>query len=192
MNVRANIFMSFVIYACRSLYTEGHIYPSMSFVVIFIYSWPCWFHHAFNLFVSVSPIYRYGFSRLEEWHTCGILRHITNSWTRPHTCASSPSQHSCQKQCNLVSFIHQSWQCTSWNQHIEVLAISEHVFHFELCVVGIGILTFTSMCRLVWPPAKIFLCLWHVRKAWAVNVMKKMTLYSLIGDFGKSQNKIYL
>jgi hypothetical protein len=31
------------------------------------------------------------------------------------------------------------------------------------------------MCSIVWPAAKIFLCLWHVRKAWAENVVKKIS-----------------
>ena len=50
------------------------------------------------------------------------------------------------------------------------------------------------MCRLVWPNAKIFLCLWHVRKAWAENAVKKITtvgeratVLQMIGDvmYGK-------
>ena len=31
------------------------------------------------------------------------------------------------------------------------------------------------MCSIVWPAAKIFLCLWHVRKAWAENAVKKIS-----------------
>ena len=31
------------------------------------------------------------------------------------------------------------------------------------------------MCRLVWPDAKIFLFLWHVQKAWAENIVKKIS-----------------
>ena len=34
------------------------------------------------------------------------------------------------------------------------------------------------MCRLVWPDAKIFLCLWHVRKAWAENAIKKIPIHA--------------
>jgi hypothetical protein len=29
-------------------------------------------------------------------------------------------------------------------------------------------------CNNIWPRAKFFLCLWHVRKAWAENVVKKI------------------
>lgn len=29
--------------------------------------------------------------------------------------------------------------------------------------------------NIVWPHARILLCLWHVRKAWAGNAMKKIT-----------------
>jgi hypothetical protein len=29
-------------------------------------------------------------------------------------------------------------------------------------------------CRKVWPESKIMLCLWHVRKAWAENVVRKI------------------
>ena len=31
------------------------------------------------------------------------------------------------------------------------------------------------MCSIVWPVAKIFLCLWHVRKAWVENAVKKIS-----------------
>ena len=50
------------------------------------------------------------------------------------------------------------------------------------------------MCRLVWPEARIFLCLWHVRKAWAENAIKKIstvgeraTVLQMVGDimYGK-------
>ena len=50
------------------------------------------------------------------------------------------------------------------------------------------------MCRLVWPVARIFLCLWHVRKAWAENAVKKIstvveraTVLQMLGDvmYGK-------
>ena len=56
------------------------------------------------------------------------------------------------------------------------------------------ILTITSMCTLVWPAAMIFLCLWHVRKAWAKNAVKKIstvaeraTVLQMLGDvmYGK-------
>ena len=36
-------------------------------------------------------------------------------------------------------------------------------------------LLFWLMRRMVWPEAKIFLCLWHVRKAWAENAVKKIS-----------------
>ena len=58
----------------------------------------------------------------------------------------------------------------------------------------VGILTFTSMYRVVWPVAKIFLCLWHVRKVWAENAVKKIstvgeraTVLQMVGDvmYGK-------
>ena len=51
--------------------------------------------------------------------------------------------------------------------------------------------------RLVWPDAKIFLCLWHVRKAWAENVVKKIstvgeraTVLQMVGDimYGKGSD----
>ena len=35
------------------------------------------------------------------------------------------------------------------------------------------VLIVSCMCRLVWPDAKIFLCLWHVQKAWTENAIKK-------------------
>jgi hypothetical protein len=47
---------------------------------------------------------------------------------------------------------------------------------------------------LVWPEARIFLCLWHVRKAWAENAIKKIstvgeraTVLQMVGDimYGK-------
>lgn len=45
------------------------------------------------------------------------------------------------------------------------------------------------MCRIVWPGAKIFLCLWHVRKAWAENAVRKISsgvervaVLQLLGD----------
>ena len=50
------------------------------------------------------------------------------------------------------------------------------------------------MHRLVWPAAKIFLCLWHIRKAWVENVVKKVStlgervvVLQMVGDimYGK-------
>jgi hypothetical protein len=50
------------------------------------------------------------------------------------------------------------------------------------------------LCRVVWPGAKIFLCLWHVRKAWAENTVRKIStveeraaVLQLLGDimYGK-------
>ena len=50
------------------------------------------------------------------------------------------------------------------------------------------------MCSFVWPDAKIFLCLWHVWKAWAENAIKKIstvgecaTVLQMVGDimYGK-------
>ena len=36
----------------------------------------------------------------------------------------------------------------------------------------------SCMCRLVWPDAKILLCLWHVRKAWAKNAINKIPTHA--------------
>lgn len=50
---------------------------------------------------------------------------------------------------------------------------------------------------MVWPQSKIFLCLWHVRKAWAENAVKKIsnaaertTVLQMLGDimYGKGCN----
>ena len=32
-----------------------------------------------------------------------------------------------------------------------------------------------KLCRKVWPNTKIMLCLWHVRKAWVEDVVKKVS-----------------
>lgn len=56
------------------------------------------------------------------------------------------------------------------------------------------ILTSIVMCRVVWPAAKIFLCLWHVRNTWAKNVVRiidngieRVAVLQLVGDimYGK-------
>jgi hypothetical protein len=35
------------------------------------------------------------------------------------------------------------------------------------------------VCRKVWPTATIMLCLWHVRKAWAENLVQKINSLEL-------------
>ena len=55
--------------------------------------------------------------------------------------------------------------------------------------IWFSVLTLSFVCRVVWPGAKIFLCLWHVRKAWAENAVRKIAcavervaVLQLVGD----------
>ena len=65
---------------------------------------------------------------------------------------------------------------------------------FRVFFLSAPTLLISFLRSMVWPQAKIFLCLWHVRKAWAENAIKKIssvaertTVLQMLGDimYGK-------
>lgn len=52
-----------------------------------------------------------------------------------------------------------------------------HVFHYVIYAFRILIVSCT--CKIMWPDVKIFLCLWHVWKAWPENAIK---IISIVGE----------
>jgi hypothetical protein len=75
-------------------------------------------------------------------------------------------------------------QCASWNQCPKVRICYKSktfdiYFHSIPCwrifvcePIALEFYSHACICSNIWPGAKVFLCLWHVYKAWADNVIK--------------------
>ena len=166
--------MSDAVYGLPCIYI--YIFLIYSFAVIYHLLCTCWFHHALNLLCVSIPYIPLWFLMI------GGMAYLWHSL--PYHELVSKTSYLCFKPFTTeLPEINATWCPSSIivdNAQAEINTLRYYQYPnmsltCEQCAIVSGILTFTSMCRLVWPAAKIFLCLWHVRKAWAENAVKKIS-----------------
>ena len=101
--------------------------------------------------------------------------------------------------CTFYFVVWHHYVCHSVLQPVLVWRINFSLLHVvsSMFFISAHNLLFWLMRSMVWPQAKISLCLWHVRKSWAENAIKKIsnaakhtTVLQMLGDimYGKGCN----
>ena len=130
---------------------------------------------------SIHYIHDHGIWWLAKRHSSCFSHHILCTWIGHATYSSVVGGMGQKRKSSVETIFCNCGQHPSWNQHTQVYpwhCVLQSAFQyfavFSRCIFVVHHLHH-FLCNVVWPNARIFLCLWHMRKAWAENAVKKIT-----------------